>query len=168
MQGDIQCNYMEEQRVRSDRQPRTPRFLPFAIPLFSPFSTCSLFSFSSTLLSTLPSLGVGEPDEALMESTGSQHLPHLRQTGRSPPLSVPPRACLSFPLRSPLLPPPPTASSAEKALDVPSSAPVSRASRPDVFFCLPLMCAGVQQAPFFCRGTSGTPDLDNSSCQAGG
>ncbi len=45
----------------------------------------------------------------------------------------------------------------------------AKLAEPWVFFCLSLMCASVQQAPFFCQGTSETSDLDgdNSSRQAG-
>lgn len=43
-----------------------------------------LFFLLSSLFLTLPHPLTSAPDEALMESMGSQHLPHLKQTGRSP------------------------------------------------------------------------------------
>lgn len=99
-------------------------FPPFFSFLFSPLSSSfsllspsnssfSSFLFCSPLLFSLLSALMWEPDEALIVSTGSQHLPHLMQTGRSLLLSVPLRAFLSFPLCSSLLPPSPMASSAE-------------------------------------------------------
>lgn len=75
---------------------------------------------------------------------------------------------LSLPLCCSLLPPSPTASSAESPSTLhclPRWAMLAR-----VLFCLSLMCANVQQDPFFCQGTFETTDSDrdNSSCQAGG
>lgn len=164
MQGDIQCNYMDVQRVTSDASTGSSSFPPLP-------SLSSLLSPPTPFFPLRPPPPLTwEPDEALMESTGSQHLPHLRRTGRSLLLSVPPRASLSSPPCSPLLPPSPTASSAESPLNVSIVCPGEPREPASVFFCLSLMCADVQQAPFFCRGTSGTSDLgrDNSSCQAGG
>ena len=91
-------------------------FSSFTFPLFSPYpfvlplSSCSFLHLllllpflCPPLLSSLLLPLTWEPDEALMESTGSQHLPHLRRTGRSPLLSVPPRPSLCFSYPSMLL-----------------------------------------------------------------
>lgn len=85
--------------------------LSLYFPVLTPASLS--FLFRSPLLSSLLSPLMWKPDEALIVSTGSQHLPHLKQKGRSLMLSVPPKAFLSFPLCSSPLPPSPTASSAE-------------------------------------------------------
>lgn len=134
----IQCNYMDVHMVKMDehRQPRTLLYIQLWLFLlhlfFIPTSFPLFFFFLSSLPMLLSSLSLPffltpapppfffapppptwEPDEPLMESTGSQHLPHLKRTGRSLLLSVPPRASLAFPLCSSLLPPSPMASSAE-------------------------------------------------------
>ncbi|KAK5876903.1 hypothetical protein CesoFtcFv8_026207 [Champsocephalus esox] len=85
-----------------------------------------------------------------MESTGSQHLPHLRPTGRSLLLSVSARTSFSFPTCSPPLPRQLQQLHPQKALNT-----VSKTSQ---IICLSLMRRHVQQEPFFCRSTSGTPD----------
>lgn len=101
----------------------------------SPPSSFALLSFSycSPLM--------WEQDEALMESIGSQHLPHLKQTGRSLLLSVPPRASppsLCAPLYYCYL----HQLNLQKALNAPSSALVSHAIQPEFssesVWCMPI------------------------------
>lgn len=155
MQGDIQCNYMDLIYI--------PAFL-FCLPSVLSFfflHLLFLLSFFSSPFLTPPSL-TWEPDEALMESTGSQHLPHLKRTGRSLLLSAPLRAfpSLSFTPCFPLLPPFPRSFFRRTLHRLPRRGTLSRAR---VFFCLPLMCGDVRQPPFFCQGTSKTTDLDGDN-----
>lgn len=108
-----------------------------------------------------------------MESTGSQHLPHLKRTGRSLLLSVPPRASPSLsPFASMLL----SINAIFNGFIRRKPSTLHRLPRwvvlakPWVSSCLSLMGADVLQAPSFCQGASETTDLDadNGSCQAGG
>lgn len=59
--------------------------LSFFFHFLTSYSSSYFFFFLlSSLFLTLPHPLTSAPDEALMESMGSQHLPHLKQTGRSP------------------------------------------------------------------------------------